>query len=60
MACTAEGMTDTGLKMERNEDAFLVGDNLGPYAVADGIGRPGKGSLCIRDGPREHPKAPGG
>lgn len=46
MACTAEGMTDTGLKRERNEDAFLVGDNLGPYAVADGIGGLERGAFA--------------
>jgi protein phosphatase len=46
IACTAEGMTDTGLKMERNEDAFLVGDNLGLYAVADGIGGLERGAFA--------------
>jgi protein phosphatase len=46
MACTAEGMTDTGLKRERNEDAFLVDDNLGLYAVADGIGGLERGAFA--------------
>jgi protein phosphatase len=32
------GATDTGKKRSNNEDAFLVGDQLGLYAVADGIG----------------------
>jgi protein phosphatase len=32
------GATDTGRKRSNNEDAFLVAEKLGLYAVADGIG----------------------
>ena len=32
------GSTDVGRKRKNNEDALLVDDRLGLYAVADGLG----------------------
>ncbi|MCA9571624.1 MAG: serine/threonine-protein phosphatase, partial [Myxococcales bacterium] len=38
MRVEATGITDVGLKRDRNEDAFLVNDELRLYVVADGMG----------------------
>lgn len=38
MRVESTGITDVGLKRDRNEDAFLVNDELGLYVVADGMG----------------------
>lgn len=35
---TSFGQTDVGLKRQKNEDSFLVDDDLKLYAVADGMG----------------------
>lgn len=38
MKITSFGLTDTGLKREKNEDYFLLNDEMGLYIVADGMG----------------------
>jgi protein phosphatase len=38
MRITATGITDVGRKRDRNEDAFLINDELMLYVVADGMG----------------------
>lgn len=38
MEIRASGITDVGLKRERNEDAFSVNESLNLYVVADGMG----------------------
>jgi len=38
MQIAATGITDVGLKRDRNEDAFLINDELQLYVVADGMG----------------------
>jgi protein phosphatase len=38
MEITASGITDIGRKRDRNEDAFLINDELQLYVVADGMG----------------------
>ncbi len=38
MEVKASGITDVGLKRERNEDSFSVEDTLGLFVVADGMG----------------------
>jgi serine/threonine protein phosphatase PrpC len=38
MNIAATGITDVGLKRDRNEDAFLINDELQLYVVADGMG----------------------
>lgn len=38
MRISATGITDVGLKRDRNEDAFLINDELALYVVADGMG----------------------
>ncbi|HUU40801.1 MAG TPA: hypothetical protein VMW42_07665, partial [Desulfatiglandales bacterium] len=38
MKITASSLSDTGLKRERNEDAYDMDDSIGLYIVADGMG----------------------
>ncbi len=38
MRIESAGITDVGLKRDRNEDAFLTNEDLGLYIVADGMG----------------------
>jgi len=38
MRVEAHGLTDVGLRRERNEDSFLIDERLGLYVVADGMG----------------------
>jgi PPM family protein phosphatase len=48
MKLTTYGATDPGRKRVNNEDAFLVNDKLGLYAVADGIGGREGGEVASR------------
>lgn len=48
MKITSFGGTDTGKKRSNNEDAFLLNDALGLYAVADGIGGNEGGEVASR------------
>lgn len=38
MRIESTGITDVGRKRDRNEDAFLINEELGLYVVADGMG----------------------
>jgi len=38
--------TDTGLRRQRNEDAFLGNDRLGVYLVCDGVGGRAHGEVA--------------
>jgi len=48
MRILSHGGTDTGRKRTNNEDAFLMNDGLGLYAVADGIGGTEGGEVASR------------
>ena len=43
------GVSDVGRKRARNEDAFLVDDELGLYVVADGMGGHQAGEVASRE-----------
>ena len=44
----ASGITDVGLKRERNEDSYSVDESLGLYVVADGMGGHLAGEVASR------------
>lgn len=48
MKISSFGGTDTGKKRANNEDAYLVNDALGLYAVADGVGGNEGGEVASR------------
>jgi protein phosphatase len=48
MKITSFGGTDTGKKRSNNEDAFLLNDAIGIYAVADGVGGNEGGEVASR------------
>lgn len=46
--CRAAGLTDRGMVREGNEDSILLADDLGLYAVADGMGGHNAGEVASR------------
>ena len=48
MKVQAFGLSDVGRKRSKNEDCFLVGDGLGLYIVADGMGGHSGGEFASR------------
>lgn len=48
MLIKTSGITDVGLKRERNEDSFSIDDDLGLYVVADGMGGHQAGDVASR------------
>ena len=48
MKITSFGGTDTGKNRANNEDAYLLNDELGLYAVADGVGGSEGGEVASR------------
>lgn len=48
MEFSGYGATDVGRVRERNEDAYLVDDSLGLFAVADGLGGHAAGEVASR------------
>jgi len=48
MKILSSGGTDPGKKRTNNEDAYLVNDKLGLYAVADGVGGSEAGEVASR------------
>ena len=46
----ATAQTHAGMVRKHNEDAFLVDDALGFYAVADGVGGKADGDVAARMG----------
>lgn len=46
MKLISNGLTDVGRKRSRNEDAFLINDELNLYLVADGMGGHSGGELA--------------
>ena len=48
MRATAFGTTNIGQRRERNEDAFLIDDELSTYVVCDGMGGHAAGEVAAR------------
>ncbi len=48
MEIQAHGLTDIGRVRQNNEDAFLIDDELGAYAVCDGLGGHRAGETAAR------------
>lgn len=48
MTIRSMGQTDVGRRRERNEDAFLIDEDLGLFVVADGMGGHAGGDIASR------------